>query len=285
MAKPDSFPIPKTPSDTAPRAPEPGAGLTGTLMRGLAILDVLIPAGQPLTLAELASATGLDQSTTLRLLRTLEEAQRVLRVGDGKRYVASPKALRPLPLLHPVEQLRREADPILRQLSARTGNTVVLVAYIGGERLVVDVMMAANSLTPYYATWLHGPLHASGPGKASLLAMDDKQRRAALETEPYTRLTAHTLTTWDELATDLQRSQERGYVTVRDEFYDGLSAIAANFMTWTGRVLGCIAITGRTAEFDEDTVAAMAVELLNSTRLMPLQVTSLGGLEQLSGRY
>jgi len=254
-------------------------------MRGLAIMDVLIPAGQPLSLAEIAGATNLDQSTTLRLLRTLEDARQVLRIGDGKRYIASPKALRPLPLLHPLEQLRREADSILRSLAARVGNTVVLVAFLGSERLVVDVMLAPNSLTPYYATWLHGPLHASGPGKAYLLSLDDQQRRAALGPEPYTAATSRTLTTWDAVRHDMQRSAERGYVTVADEFYDGLSAVAAPFFSWSGKAVGCIAITGRTADFNEATVQKAAVELLNCTRLMPLQVTSLSWLEQLSGRY
>lgn len=258
---------------------------TGTLMRGLAILDVLIPAGQPLSLAEIAGAANLDQSTTLRLLRTLEEAHQVLRVGDGKRYIASPKALRPLPLLHPLEQLRREADSILRQLATKVGNTVVLVVYLGNERLVVDVMLAPNSLTPYYATWLHGPLHASGPGKAFLLSLEDEQRRSLLGPEPYAAPTPGTLTTWDALARDMRESADRGYVLVRDEFYDGLTAIAANFTTWSGRAVGCFAITGRSADFDEATIKTAAAELLNCTRLMPLQVTSLNWLEQLSGKY
>ncbi len=258
---------------------------TGTLMRGLAILDVLIPAGQPLSLAEIAGAANLDQSTVLRLLRTLEEARQVLRIGDGKRYIASPKALRPLPLLHPLEQLRREANSILRQLAAKVGNTVVLVAYLGNERLVVDVMLAPNSLTPYYATWLHGPLHASGPGKAFLLSQDESQRRSLLGPEPYAAPTAGTLTSWKALDQDMRQSAERGYVLVRDEFYEGLTAIAANFTTWTGRAVGCIAITGRSADLDDDAVKASAAELLNCTRLMPLQVTSLNWLEQLGGKY
>jgi len=257
---------------------------TGTLLRGLAILDILIPAGHPLSLAEIAAEADLDLSTALRLLRTLEEARQVIRVGDGKRYVASPKALRPLPLLHPIEQLRREVDPIIRDLAAKVSKTVVLVAYLGTERVVVEVMQSAGSLSPYYSTWLHGPLHASGPGKALLLSMDATRRRALLGAAPYATFTASTITDAKALEADLERAAKRGYVLVRNEYYEGLSAMATNFQTFGGRAVGCIALTGHSADFDEGSIDAMAAELMACARLMPLQAVSLKMLDQLAGR-
>jgi IclR family acetate operon transcriptional repressor len=263
-----------------------GAGLrVGTLLRGLAILDILIPAGYPLSLAEVATEAQLDLSTTLRLLRTLEEARQVIRMGDGKRYMASPKALRPLPLLHPLEQLRREVDPILRELAAKVAKTVVLVVYLGGERVVVEVMQSAGSLSPYYSTWLHGPLYASAPGKALLLSTEPARRKALLGDEPYAAFTQHTLTSWDAVEQDLALAAQRGYVLVQDEFYEGLSAIAVNFQTWAGRAVGCIALTGHSADFNEDTLGGIVAELKACARLMPLQGASLKLLDQLAGRY
>jgi DNA-binding IclR family transcriptional regulator len=253
-------------------------------MRGLALLDVLIGAGHPMTLAELAAGAKLDQSTTLRLLRALEEARRVIRVGDGKHYLASPAALRPLPLKHPLEELRRQADPLVRSLASRIKQSVVLVAYIGGERVAVDLMQAGSSLHPYYTTWLQGPMHASGPGKALLLASGPERRAALLGPPPFAARTPHTLTTQAALDADLALAERNGYVLVRDEFYEGLSAIAANFHAWDKTALGCLAVTGYTADFDDETVAFIARELLACTRLMPMQVPALQEIAQLSGR-
>jgi len=268
---------------TTPPSPSAVNARTGTLLRGLAVLDILAAAGQPLGLAEIASAADLDLSTTLRLLRTLEEAQQVLRIGDGKRYLASPKTLRPLPLLHPIEQLRREADPILRELAAKVAKTVVLVIFLGEERLVVDVMQTAGSLSPYYTTWLHGPLYASAPGKALLLTMTEARRREVLGPEPYAAFTASTRTSWAAVRADLA-GVERGVVRVEDEFYDGLSAMAANFVSWDRQPVGCIAITGHTSDFDPAACEMMANELISCARLMPLQAGSLKALDQLVGR-
>src|SRR5690606_27094609 len=202
---------------------------TGTLSRGLAVMDVLLASSQPLSLAEVAAKVGLDQSTTLRLLRALEAARQVLRLADGKRYLASPKALRPLSLFHPLEALRREAAPMLRDLANKLSKTVVLVVYFGLERVVLDVLQSPGSLSPYYESWLKGPLHASGPGKALLLSMDDKSRKSALGAEPYAAFTDATIRSWDAIQRNLQEAAQLGVISVCDEHYDGLTALAANF--------------------------------------------------------
>ncbi|RSE86447.1 IclR family transcriptional regulator [Achromobacter denitrificans] len=286
MPRPRKNPASSTAAETAAMTDgvKGNGPLAGTLLRGLALLDTLLAASHPMTLAELAADVKLDLSTTLRLLRTLEDAKRVIRIGDGKYYLASPSTLRPLALKHPLEELRRQADPLVRGLANKVSQSVVLVAYIGGERVVVDVMQAGTSLNPYYTTWLHGPLHASGPGKALLLASDPARREALLGKPPYAARTNKTLTTKAALDADLGRAAANGYVLVRDEFYDGLSAIAANFYSWDKTALGCLAITAYSESFDDETIALVAKELLACTRLMPLQVPALQQIAQLSGR-
>ena len=258
-----------------PSQNEGKAAPQGTLQRGLLILDLLIKTAHPMTLAGIAAEVKLDLSTTLRLLRSLEDMQRVMRVGDGKQYLASPSALRPLPLKHPLEELRRQADPLVRTLASKIGETVVLVAYVGGERTVVDVFQAPGSLSPYYSTWLMGPYHASAPGKAFLLALPPERRVSLLGSAPFPALTAQTITSADALFIELEEAEKRGYVSIRDEYYEGVSAIAANFQAWDGKVVGCLAITGFTANFTDKRVKEIAAELLACTRLMPLQVPAL----------
>ncbi|MDS1139117.1 IclR family transcriptional regulator C-terminal domain-containing protein [Pusillimonas sp. SM2304] len=266
-----------------PAEPEPTAP-TGTLSRGLAVMDVLLASSQPLSLAEVAAKVGLDQSTTLRLLRALETERQVLRLADGKRYLASPKALRPLSLFHPLEALRREAAPMLRDLASKLSKTVVLVVYFGLERVVLDVLQSPGSLSPYYESWLKGPLHASGPGKALLLSMDDKSRKSALGAEPYAAFTDATIRSWDAIQRNLQEAAQLGVISVVDEHYDGLTALAANFFGDTRNALGCIVVTGHSSELDADARQWIAKELAGCARLMPFQAASLRQLEILSGR-
>ncbi|UKJ76551.1 IclR family transcriptional regulator [Azospirillum brasilense] len=259
-------------------------GPAGTLARGLAILDAIVDAPQPLLLGEIATLTRLDQSTTLRLLRTLEDSGYVVRLADSKRYAPSPKALLPLPLMHPINQLRRESHSILIELARTLRETVVLVLYLSTERMVTDIAQAPGSLSPYYNTWLHGPLHGSGSGKALLLSLDAEQRAAILGPEPYKAFTAQTITKQADLERDLATSAERGYVVAHDEHHLGLTAIAANIPTWNNGHVGCLVVTGHSRDMDEARVADIGLELVRVAKLMPYQLSSLRSVAHVVGK-
>ncbi|MGV3655629.1 MAG: IclR family transcriptional regulator, partial [Noviherbaspirillum sp.] len=174
-------------------------GSTGALARGLAIVDTILNASQPLTLSEIAAQTHLDQSTTMRLLRTLEDNGQILRTQDGKRYTGSPKALMPMPLMHPLNQLRREASSLLLELSEKIRETVVLALFINHERIAIDIAQFPGSLAPYYSSWLKSDLHASGSGKALLLSLEESHWKALLGPGPYRAITPNTITSQERL--------------------------------------------------------------------------------------
>lgn len=246
-------------------------------------MEALAQAPQPLALAELAAHAGLDQSTALRLVRALEDSQYLVRNETTRRYSPSPKLLHPLPLLHPLEQLRREAAPILKELALRLGMTTVLVIFLGMERLVLDIVQVPGSLTPYYGTWLHGPLHATGGGKSLLLGMDEKQRQTVLGPGPFAAVTPQTITDWHRLNEDLRISSGRGYVISSDEHLPGITNVAALITRWTGRPAGCLIASGPTADMDEARRAAAGDELKRVAQLLVYHTPSLEPASQFCG--
>lgn len=258
-------------------------GPVGTLARGLHILDALVTAPQPLGLAEVAAAVGLEQSTTLRLLRALEESRYVVRSTETKKYVLSPKAMRPLPLLHPLEQLRREIAAPLRELAWRVDKTVLLALYLGSERMVVDIAQGASTIHAYYDTWLTGPLHGTAAGKAYLVTLDAAKRRALLGQEPLARFTPGTVTDFAALEADMAVSQERGYVVAREESRVGIGALAANVRSWKGRAVGCVVATGHARDFGEANVASLGEEIRHAAELLLVQAPSLVAAAQFCG--
>lgn len=238
--------------ESATLAEDAATGRAGTLQRGLAILSTLTIASRQLTLAEVAAAAGLDQSTTLRLLRVLEDEQYVLRDPASRRYAPSPRLLHPLPLLHPLEQMRRETRSILTNLSAELGTTVILVLFRGIERMVLDIALVPQAVAPYYDTWLKGPLHATGVGKACLAGMGEADAAKLLGPGPLQRFTPATIVDPADLMAELARSQERGYITSRGEYRPGITNVAHVLRSWNGAVVGCINITAREPQMDDD---------------------------------
>lgn len=224
---------------------------SGTLARGLCVLEVLCQAAQPLAIADITDISGLDQSTLHRLLKTLEDERYVIRNDATRRYFPTPKLLHPLALVHPLDQLRRESGPTLKEITQRLQRTTVLVMFVGWERLVLDITQIAGSLTPYDDTWLQVPLHATAGGKALLQGADAAQRKALLGPGPFKAVTPHTLTQWEQLHADLRLSGERGWMLSRDEHYLGVTNVATTITRWTGGAAGYLIAIGHIRDLND----------------------------------
>jgi DNA-binding IclR family transcriptional regulator len=247
------------------------------------VLRVLIAAAQPMVLGDIAVAVKLDQSTTMRLLRTLEDAGHVLRTNGGKRYLASPKALFPLPLLHPLALFRREAQPTIERLANIIKQTVVLVLFEENQRIAIDIAQAPGSLAPYYSPWLGGALHCSGSGKILLMSREVNARRELLGPDPLPPSTPVSPPTLEAVNRDLEAAAARGYVISRDEFRMGQTSIAAPFDSWGTPAVGCLVVTGLTRDLDEERIETIAAELTSAAMLLPYQATSLRSAVQYLG--
>lgn len=239
----------------------------GSLRRGLRALDAVVDATSPRSAAEIARACGLEPSTTFRLLTALIEAGYVLKDRESKRYFASPKALFALPLYHPLNVFRRDAERMLQGLRDELGETIGLVVYILGERALLDLAQGRESWGPYYQTWLTTPLHGSASGKLLLMTLSRDERARLLGRGPYEAHTRYTLTDPVALEADLDRSRARGYVVARDDTYVGLTALGAPVRMTEGGLVAGLVLAGRTADFSEARVAQTGLTLKRAADL------------------
>jgi len=117
-----------------PAAASWAAGGVSALERGLAVLDALGAAGEPVPLAELSRRTGLYKSTLLRLLASLERCRYAVRQTDG-RYRLGPVVLQ---LGHAYARgfdLRAALEPALTRLAAQTREAASFFLREGDGRL------------------------------------------------------------------------------------------------------------------------------------------------------
>lgn len=274
----------KKDDDTAIASGNEAPNPIGTLARGLTVLNAVIESPHPMMLAEIAALCGLDQSTTLRLLRSLEESSYVVRMRGSKRYLPSPHAMRPLSLMHPVEQFRRDASSILADLAEKTDQTAILALFIGNERMVIDIEQRPGSLSPYYDNWLKGPMHATGVGKALLASMTPESRKAILGPGPFPAFTAYTITDPETLEANLAMVDTLGYVYSRDEHHVGLTAVSALISSWSRTAIGCLTVTGHSSVLTDEKLAQVGEELVRCAQIIRYQTTTLRFLEHFSDR-
>jgi len=233
--------------DTAPRFGRETSGQARScaLASGLHVAEVLVDAAAPLSIGDIAKATGLESHTVHRLLQGLIENGYAVRHTASKRITAGPRAYFPKRLYHPLSELGRQVHARLADLRDAHGETTAFVLFVGMERVIVDSAQGSEHLGPYYDdTWMDAPLHGSMSGKIMLMDMTEAERRLYLGSGPYPGIADKTTTDPAEFERQLDELRAKGYGSIQDTLFAGVTAIAAPVRA-RDRIIGCLVVAGR----------------------------------------
>jgi DNA-binding IclR family transcriptional regulator len=109
-------------------------GGSQTLERGIDVLQVVVDAPAPLSVSEVAAATGLNRSVAYRLLRTLE-ARGLVTQSSGRGFEAGLGLMRLMPRAG--QALLEPARPVVAELARRAGASAVLSIRERDDEVVV----------------------------------------------------------------------------------------------------------------------------------------------------
>lgn len=210
------------------------------LGRGLAVLDCFIADPGPHALVELSRRVGLGMPTTLRLIRTLEEAGYVRQDAATKRYRLSWKMLQLQDVTTSILDYADVARPYLQDLAARLGESTGMAVLDGTEvryalRVSSNRIIAAN--IPPGATF---PAHATAMGKVLLADLSPAEVRSVAAVHPFTRFTQTTVTSVSRLIAELREVAAQGYAVSDTEWEPGLRSVAAPVRARDGRVVAAV---------------------------------------------
>jgi DNA-binding IclR family transcriptional regulator len=207
----------------------------GALQRAVELLDRVGDRPAELTVAELASDTGMPTSTAYRLLAELEEHGLVQRGADrtvalGARLVVlgrtAEAALR--------ERLVEPARAIMSELSHELGETAILTAPCGLEGIVLHVAEAERQAVRLsYARFRRAPMHRGASGKILAAYLEPPERRRLLDAVGV-----------PELGAQLDRIRRDGFVFTTGELDEGAAGVAAPIFDRRGRLVAGISLAG-----------------------------------------
>lgn len=209
---------------------EQGATGSRTLGRGLSVLQRLAENPEGATVAQLASATGLDRAVLYRLLQTLVDEGFVVRDPDTRKFhlgattielgIRATRALR----------IRRIALPGMRALMDQAREAVCLAIRDRGDAVVVDrVEPRGLSVRVGYHVGMRHALTKGAHGRALLAFLDEKERDAAGQLSP-------------ETAAEIDAVRSRGFSTSVDDLERGAAGVAAPVLGPTGRPIAAIGV-------------------------------------------
>ena len=236
-------------------------------LRAIRLLKIFTTARPELQLAEICELSGLNKTTTHRLLQALYSEELLARNPATGSYRLGPGLMALGVLALSSNNLRLRARPLLRKLADETGETATLEIPIDDTMLILDEVTSKHFVGAVGNVGTRWPIHATSTGKA-LIAFD--QQGPERLGNKLSALTPQTITGHDVLQRQLGDIRRRGFAETVDELEDGFSGVGAVVRGSMGEILGAISICWPTQRMPESRRARLGATLCKvAERLQP----------------
>jgi IclR family acetate operon transcriptional repressor len=245
------------PASTTKDGVEPAVIGTQSVFRALSILHAFSSLQPELTGPEVAAKFGYSVPTAYRLLRALEAEQFLVFDRISRKYSPGPEIVRLAGVMLHRDGLVARTHSSLVRLRALTGETVAVFWRLGNQRTCTQEIVSQHPMRIEAGVGVDYPLTRGAPGKALLLALDERNVREVLAHPDV----AAPIGGVEGLLTELEVSRERGYTTSVGETIDGAASIAAP-IAWLHEGLSAFSITAPESRFGPRTREATGAALL-----------------------
>lgn len=220
-----------------------------SLERALSVLKVFETASEPVSLARIATDTGLYKSTILRLIASFEDFGYLRRTDNGT-YALGPAAFRLGTRYREQFRLDDVLEETLTRLVENGTESASFHIRDGEHRLCIARVDSRHSTLDRVNVGDLLPLARGAAGKV-IRAFSDPEPDAAL----------------DDVRTE-------GLALSCGEVDPACSAIAAPVFGEGGELIGAISLSGPKERFNDETIASMRTLLLQATKeLSELAIT------------
>jgi IclR family transcriptional regulator, KDG regulon repressor len=230
--------------------------MNNTLLKGLAVLELLSRSPRPLGLTQIGKELGMGKSNVHRLMQALVQTRFVLRDEESGTYAPSIKLWELGSAVLGKLDLRRHAERQMEGLMELTGESVHLSVLDGVEVVYVHKVDSASPVRAYSQIGGRVPAYCVATGKAQLAFAGEHVLESA--SDMLKRHTESTITTRGEFFKDMQKVRQRGYAINRAEWREGVWGIAAPIMDSRGFVIAAVGISGPAAGFRKTVLQAWA---------------------------
>src|SRR5665213_3777758 len=190
--------------------------------KGLGVICAFDPQS-PMTITDLAQASGLDRAGTRRILLTLDTLGYVR--TDGKHFWLTPRVLNlgyrylaSLPFWH-------LAQPVLEELVAELQETCSIGVLDGDNVMFILRVPTRRYLSFDPSIGSHVPAYVHSIGRVLLARMPEPELRAYLTRVKLTQLTRHTIASQEEREHALHEDREKGWSFVSEQYEEGMCGI------------------------------------------------------------
>lgn len=219
----------------------------------LLIFECIADSRIPMRLQDLAEQSGMSQSTVLRYLRALQNANYVYQDSDTSRYALTWKLCRLTKNLDSYSGLRMIANPFLNELAVTSCMGVCLVVNHDSQSLYLDCIDHPHpQYKPLQYIGKHAPLHTTGSGKLLLSVYNEAQLNAYIDNPGLKQYTKYTITQQGALIAELEKVRHQGFAEDIEECELGLRCLSYPLYDYNDSICAAISIFGNSDEMSDE---------------------------------
>lgn len=225
-----------------------------TLEKGLIILDLFDRDHQQRTLSELSRLTGINKTSTYRLVNTLVHLGYLRKSVNNKSLRLGPKAfVLGHHFFHGFDVFQSVKPIIDRTFFER--KVSIDSAILHGRTLISLYRREMPNLIYFRLPVIMDELYARAAGKAVLAHLNPAEVSHILEEIHIEKLTPNTLTDKQEILKDIELTRNRGYSINNEEYVEGLICIGAPLMNFRQKtVVGAVSLDFPASEYSLDSI-------------------------------
>jgi DNA-binding IclR family transcriptional regulator len=226
--------------------PKPN-NLVQTIERVSLILEMVGQNPQGMSIRDLSSGLSLPKGTIHRLLSSLSYFGYIRQDPETKSYFLGLKLMELNALLGTQLDLRKVAEPVLRDLAEKTKQTAHMVILDRNEVVYIEkieTQQPAGGLKMASRVGARNPMHSSAVGKVLLSYGPAEAVEAFLSEKGLPRRTANTITTPALFRDHLQIVRRQGYAIDDEENEQGIRCLGAPIFDGKGRSVAAISVSG-----------------------------------------
>ena len=227
-------------------SPKPN-NLVQAIERVSSILEILGQNPRGVSIRALSDKVNLPKGTTHRLLSSLSYLGYVRQDSKTRDYFLGFKLVELGNLLLSQLDLRKEAEPFLKNLAENTKETVHLVVLDRNEIVYIDKVEGDHNpsgLRMASRIGLRNPAHSSAVGKVLISHLPDEDLNQFFRGKGLPKRTENTITDMAQLKEHLKMVRNQGYAVDDEENEKGVRCVGAPIYDEAGNAVAAISISG-----------------------------------------
>ena len=215
-----------------------------SLLKALRILDTLGNRPGSLGITGLSNALKAPKSTVHRLITTLEAAGYVVFDPATSKYSLGSRVARLGEQLNQQSPLLSLAVPMLEQLTRECHEASHLAIMRGTEVVFISHEESKEPVRISFGMGHRAPAHCTALGKVFLAGLTDSEILTLYNNgKKLEKRTPHTLTTLEELLSEVSGVRREGIAYDDEEYTPGLRCVAAPVRDFSSRVVAAMGLS------------------------------------------